>query len=93
MTLYTADSGAITGEAFYKSCTDCGVKHYYQHYEPDGAKYMYSDWDSLDYFISSPSVVLETKLMRRLNIDVLVLSAAYRCLAINAQCLHHHLCV
>ena len=43
------------------------------------ARYMYDDWDDLPYFISSQQQVFEAKLIRRLNIDVLVLCAAYRC--------------
>ena len=46
--------------------------------EQGATKTMYQDWDKLKYFVSSPTVVLESKLMYRLNIDVLVLCAAYR---------------
>ena len=35
----------------------CKVRHYYQHFEHDGAEYMYYDWDQLDHFITSPRYV------------------------------------
>jgi hypothetical protein len=56
----------------------CAAKHHYMYVELDDQKLMYDDWNTLPYFVVTPHLVIETKLMNRLNVEVLVLCAAYR---------------
>jgi hypothetical protein len=58
---------------------------------------MYEDFDSLDYFVSSRKVAFSQALLRKFNIEMLILCAAYRSLLTNVLvlilCQEHVSCI
>ena len=63
---------------FEQTCDICDARHDYMHFTHGQSFTMYDDWEALEYFVSSTKMAFETKLMCKVNIDMLVLCAAYR---------------
>ena len=69
--------GSIPGTHFHKYCTNrgCGFTQYYRYYTNGGVSWeelFISNWESLQYFVSSRETVFSMNLLRRFDTQVLL---------------------
>lgn len=75
--VYDDNMGSIPGTHFHKYCTNrgCGFTQYYGYYTTGGVSsevLFNSNWESLQYFVSSRETVFSMKLLRRFDSQVLL---------------------
>lgn len=74
--IYDDINGSLPGTHFHKYCSNrsCKFTQYYGYYTVGGSNQVFfnSDWESLDYFVSSRETVFSINLLQRFNAEILI---------------------
>ena len=99
MVLYDESQGTIPASHFHKNCSQraCTFTQYYGYYttatvKSCGALYN-QDWESLPYFVASKETAFSTKLLRRLDAEIVIGQMSYKQRADIYNCVHDYISV